>query len=62
MHVRSACGQWKLPGQGNACCVVVEFIHGVLHHLMMMLIRWYVVFVDNTPTQVAFSFVFTMCQ
>ena len=57
MHVRSACDQWKLPGQCNVCCVV----RGVLHHLMMRLILYYVVFVFNTPTEVVCPFVFTMC-
>ena len=62
MHVRSACDQWILPGQCNACCVVVEFMHGVLHHLMMKLILSSVVFVFSPPTEVAFPFVFTMWQ
>ena len=62
MHVRSACDQWRLPGLCNACCVAVEFIHGVLHHLMMKLILVFVVFVFNPPMEVAFSFVFTMWQ
>ena len=62
MHVRSACDQWKLPGQCNACCVAVEFMHGVLHHLMMMLILSFVVFVFSPSTEVVFPFVFTMWQ
>ena len=50
MHVRSACDQWRLPGQCNACCVAVEFILGVLHHLMMSAHPiLYVVFVFNLP-------------
>ena len=62
MHVRSACDQWRLPGQCNACCVGGEFMHGVLHHLMMKLILLFVVFVFNPPMEVAFPFVFTMWQ
>ena len=62
MHVRSACGQWKLPGQCNACYVVAEFIRGALHHLMMELIQSFVVFVFKPPTEVVSSFVFTMWQ
>ena len=61
MHVRSACGQMVYRGQCNACCVVVEFIRGVLRHLMMKLILYYVVFVFKPPTQVVHLFVFTMC-
>ena len=62
MHVRSACGRWKIPGQCNACCVAVEFTLGVLHLHMMKLILSFVVFVFNPPTEVAFPFVFTMWQ
>ena len=62
MHVRSACDQWSLPGQCNACCVVVEFMRGVLHHLMMKLTRLSVVFVFKPPTEVVLLFVFTMWQ
>ena len=61
MHARSACDQWTFPGQCNACCVAVEFIHGVRRHLMTMRTQYYVVFVFKPPTEVAFLFVFTMC-
>ena len=61
MHARSACDQWRFPGQCNACCVAVDFIRGVLHHLMKRLTPFYAVFVFNTPTEVACLFVFTMC-
>ena len=60
MHVRSACDQWSLPGQCNACCVAEEFMRGVLHHLMMRLTLSFVVFVFRPPTEVVHSFVFTM--
>ena len=62
MHVRSACDQWRLPGQCNACCVAVEFMRGVLHHHMMKLTLLSVVFVFKPPTEVVFPFVFTMWQ
>ena len=60
MHVRSACDQWRYPGQCNVCCVAVEFIRAVLRRLMMKPIRSYVVFVFNTPMEVVCPFVFTM--
>ena len=62
MHVRSACDQWRLRGQCNACCVDAEFMRGALHHLMMKLTRLFVVFVFNPPMEVARLFVFTMWQ
>ena len=61
MNVRSVCDRAVLPGQCNACCVVAEFIHGVLHHLMMKHSLSCVVFVFKPPTEVACLFVFTMC-
>ena len=37
MHVRFACELAVWIGRCNACSVAVEFILGVLRHLMMML-------------------------
>ena len=62
MHVRYACGQWRIPGQCNACFVAVEFMPGVLRHHMMKLILLSVVFVFDPPTEVVSPFVFTMWQ
>ena len=60
MHVQSACDQRHRAGQCNVCCVVAEFMRGVLLHLMMKLIRWFAVFVFKPPTEVVLLFDFTM--
>ena len=62
MHVQSACDQRHRAGQCNACCVVAEFMRGVLLHLMMKLIRLFAVFVFKPPTEVVLLFDFTMWQ
>ena len=62
MHVRSVCDQRSLAGQCNVCCVVAEFMRGVLPHLMMKLTRLFAVFVFKPPTEVVLPFVFTMWQ
>ena len=62
MHVQSACDRHRCAGQCNVCCVVAEFMRGVLHHPMMKLIRLFVVFVFKPPTEVALLFDFTMWQ
>ena len=62
MHVQSACDQRHRAGQCNVCCVVAEFMRGVLLHLMMKLIRSFAVFVFKPPTEVVLLFDFTMWQ
>ena len=62
MHVQSVCDQRSLAGQCNVCCVVAEFMRGVLRHLMMKLTRSFAVFVFKPPTEVVLPFVFTMWQ
>ena len=60
MHVQSVCDQRRHVGQCNVCCVVAEFMRGVLLHLMMKHTRSFAVFVFNPPTEVVPSFDFTM--
>ena len=62
MHVQSACDRHHRVGQFNVCCVVAEFMRGVLLHLMMKLTRSFVVFVFKPPTEVVLLFDFTMWQ
>ena len=62
MHVQSVCDQRSPAGQCNVCCVVAEFMRGVLLHLMMKLTRSFAVFVFKPPTEVVLPFVFTMWQ
>ena len=62
MHVQSVCDQRRRAGQCNVCCVVAEFMRGVLPHLMMKLTRLFAVFVFKPPTEVVLPFVFTMWQ
>ena len=60
MHVQSVCDQRRCAGQCNVCCVVAEFMRGVLPHLMMKLTRSFAVFVFKPPTEVVLLFDFTM--
>ena len=60
MHVQSACDQRHRAGQCNVCCVVAEFMRGVLLHLMTKHIQSFVVFVFKPPTEVVPLFDFTM--
>ena len=62
MHVQSVCDPRRRAGQCNVCCVVAEFMRGVLRHLMMMLTRLFAGFVFKPPTEVVLPFVFTMWQ
>ena len=62
MHVQFVCDQRLRAGQCSVCCVVAEFMRGVLLHLMMKPTRLFAVFVFKPPTEVVLPFDFTMWQ